>query len=230
MERRLRTAIPDDPLDWRPQVPVVARRSPTVRDPVVEPMWSGTRVIAHFEANEQGRVRRLVLIDEDGFDVSKDEPEVLDELGRSVLAFDAVIDGILTVQATRGGEGASVIPEAHVTAVGMLLGRDATIDIERPEAERPGVVAFVALDLLRLDGQTLFDLPLLERKRLLEGTLKGGDLVRVSPFTRPPAAPWVASWKSAGFRGAMLKGANSRYEPGGESADWAAITRIDSRR
>src|SRR5918992_3289496 len=230
MERDDRASIPDDPLEWRPQVPLAARRAPTVRDPVVEPIWSGTRVIAHFEADDEGRVRSVVLIDEEGVDISDDEPDVCDELGRSVLAFDAIIDGILTDQATRGGQGASMIHQARITSAGMLLGRDATVDIERGEAPAPGIVAFVALDLLRIDGQTLLDLPLLERKRLLEGAIQGSERVRVSPFTRPPAAPWVASWKSAGFRGAMLKGANSRYTPGGSSDEWTALTRLDSRR
>ena len=88
----------------------------------------------------------------------------------------------------------------------------------------------VAVDLLRVDGESLLDIPLLERKRLLEGVVVPSDRVRISVHTRPPVSTWVASWKAAGLRGAMMKGANSRYVPGGFSADWRTVTQIAGRR
>ncbi len=47
--------------------------------------------------------------------------------------------------------------------------------------------AFVAIDLLWLDGEPLDDVPLLERKRLLDTVLAQSRLVRVTPFVRPAA-------------------------------------------
>ena len=47
--------------------------------------------------------------------------------------------------------------------------------------------AFVATDLLWIDGQPIDDVPLLERKRLLEAVLDESYLVRVSAFVRPSA-------------------------------------------
>ena len=92
------------------------------------------------------------------------------------------------------------------------------------------VLAFVAVDLLVVDGQSLLDLPLLERKRLLESIIVPSERVRVSPYTRPPVDPWVASWKGAGLKGAIIKAANGRYSPGAEVSDWLTITRIHQRR
>ena len=86
--------------------------------------------------------------------------------------------------------------------------------------DRENLVAFVAVDLLRLDGEELLDVPLLERKRLLEQVVAAGDLVRVTPFVRPPLEGWLNSWKAAGFAGAILKAANSRYVPGRETDEW----------
>ena len=37
-----------------------------------------------------------------------------------------------------------------------------------------------------IDGSRLLDLPLLERKRLLDGALEPSELVRITPFVRPP--------------------------------------------
>ena len=85
-------------------------------------------------------------------------------------------------------------------------------------------VNLVVVDLLWLDGEWLLDVPLLERKRLLEAILPGSSLVRTGPFVRPPIGTWIGSWRSQGFRGLSFKAANSRYEPGARSSDWATAT------
>jgi ATP-dependent DNA ligase len=86
-------------------------------------------------------------------------------------------------------------------------------------------LAFVALDLLSIDNQTLFDVPLLERKRQLEGVLQQSPLIRLSPWVTPPVDAWLRTWRAAGFRGAVVKAANSRYVPGATTAEWAEIER-----
>jgi ATP-dependent DNA ligase len=95
--------------------------------------------------------------------------------------------------------------------------------------DRPAAIAFVAVDLLTLDGQVLFDLPLLERKRLLESAIVESELVRTSPFVRPPLERWLPSWNALGFTGAMLKAANSRYVPGGLADDWSVAQPLGRR-
>ena len=87
--------------------------------------------------------------------------------------------------------------------------------------DRGGLVAFVAIDLLELDDTELLDVPLLERKRLLDGILTASDLVRVGLFVRPPVGPWLVSWRSIGFKRIALKAQNGRYVPGAEAEDWA---------
>jgi len=84
------------------------------------------------------------------------------------------------------------------------------------------VVSFVATDLLWLDGDLLLDVPLLERRRLLESALGESDLIRRGVFVRPPLEAWLGSWRSLGFTGFSLKAANSRYQPGAVSDDWAS--------
>ena len=81
-------------------------------------------------------------------------------------------------------------------------------------------VSFVATDLLWLDGTSLLDVPLLERRRLLESVLVESDVVRVGAFVRPPIESWVSSWRSMGFTGLTYKAANSRYLPGEPNPDW----------
>ena len=82
-------------------------------------------------------------------------------------------------------------------------------------------MAFVAVDLLWIDDQSLLDVPLLERKRVLESVLRESELVRVGVYVRPPIDPWIGSWRTMGFRRMSFRGANSRYVPGAKNREWA---------
>jgi ATP-dependent DNA ligase len=81
----------------------------------------------------------------------------------------------------------------------------------------------VAIDLLWLDGESLLDVPLLERRRLLESVVAESDLVRRGVFVRPPIDAWLGSWRALGFNGLSYKAANSRYQPGVASAEWVTV-------
>jgi ATP-dependent DNA ligase len=212
---------------WRPQA-FGGRTFRDVPDPLIEPVWSGTRVLAHVAA---GAAR---LLDEAGADPA--EPDVSAAIANAVAAIDAVLDGYLTTDAARTGEGivlASGVeaPSASQMARQMLLGgnpdreaRARALREPEPDAEPLGDhIVFVAVDLLAIDGQSLLDVPLLERKRLLDAVVVETDLVRCGIHVRPPIDPWVATWRSLGFRAAAYKAANSRYVPGQPNDAWATV-------
>ena len=111
-----------------------------------------------------------------------------------------------------------------------VLHGDGTNLVALRESGANEVDGFVAVDLLRLDGTLLLDVPLLERKRLLESVIVPGPLLRVSNHVRPPADPWVATWKSMGLKGGMLKAANSRYHPNDDTIEWQIVDRLNRRR
>jgi ATP-dependent DNA ligase len=95
-------------------------------------------------------------------------------------------------------------------------------EFEEARFDEDELVNLVVVDLLWLDGQWLLDVPLLERKRVLESVLPPEQLVRPGPYVRPPADSWIGSWRAQGFRGMTFKAANSRYRPGETSTEWAA--------
>lgn len=224
---------PADPLDWRPQEPLVTRTPVRIDDPIVEPLWSGERVLVHLD--RPGGAVRVRMIDRYGVDLAPVDADVAAAIAEAAEAEDAVLDGVLTDQATRGGVGAAIVPEAHRSVTGSLLGSTAgepgitvTARGSTPPAETPE--AFMAFDLLRVDGQSLLEVPLLERRRLLESVLREGPLVRVSIMCRPPIDPWIATWQASGLRGGMLKAANGRYVPGDRTPGWRTVTRIATKR
>jgi hypothetical protein len=149
-----------------------------------------------------------------------------------VDAVSVVLDGYLTRQATpptgtiylTGSE----MPTAGQVTTQLLVGRGLRAkamlredEKERDDAGNP--LAFVAIDLLSLDGQPLLDIPLLERKRLLDSALGEDHLVRRGVYIRPPVDAWLASWRSLGFRELAYKAANGRYLPGATNDTWALV-------
>lgn len=241
MPNRLPATDPASTRAWRPQE-IGRGRFRDVDDPLIEPLWSGRRVLAHVAAGT------TTIIDDAGTDQA--EEAIATALGQSVEALDAVLDGYLTTDPARSGEGVVLAtgveaPSAAQMTRQLLLGgspdREARVDAIRtrdpgrsgrssgPEAgtvDHEGLgdhLVFVAVDLLALDGDQLLDVPLLERKRLLDAVVVEGDLVRRGIHVRPPIAPWIPTWRALGFRSLIYKAANSRYRPGEANDGWAVV-------
>jgi len=192
-----------------------------IRDPLIEPLWAGVRTLASVDDGG------AVLVDADG-DAVPGMAGIAEALSESLRADGVVLDGFLTKQTAHA---ASVIvwPD-EMPSVGRLVGLrnnravDTVVLKEEALAARSFVsekaVSFVATDLLWLDDTSLLDVPLLERRRLLESVIAESDVVRVGVYVRPPIDSWVTSWRSMGFAGLTYKAANSRYLPGKPNPDW----------
>lgn len=217
-----------DTRQWRPQT--FGRRSArAIESPVIEPLWSGLRVIAHVTDAE------IELWDADGSRIER--PEVEAAVLAATAADSAVFDGYLSPEAARSGVGVYSGPTPAMPTPGdmarqMIVGgrnrrKELVEELEaRAEAafapEEP--VAFVAVDLLLVDGEPLLDVPLMERKRLLDGVLAERELARIGIHVRPPVDPWLGTWRNVGFRMLAYKDPNGRYRPGEPNEGWATAT------
>jgi ATP-dependent DNA ligase len=213
-----------EPSAWLPQ-PFGRLPFRSVKDPLIEPRWNGVRVLARAQRDPSGATT-VLLTDEIGVDCTEEFATLAQAVAAALLAEDAILDGYLTVEATQQSVG--VMPDGpkpptqNDIMAQAFTGRHGGQRPERKaphDPERP--IAFVAVDLLRVDGSSLVDLPLLERKRLLEGALEVGELVRVTPFVRTPVGAQARTWFAQGFREMAYKPANGRYSPTGKPGDWA---------
>jgi bifunctional non-homologous end joining protein LigD len=84
--------------------------------------------------------------------------------------------------------------------------------------------AFVAFDLLELDGEDLTVLPFQDRRRLLESIIVASDDVRLSPVVKHPVARWLDAWRANGFSHYLAKHQNSRYLAGEENEQWLDLS------
>jgi ATP-dependent DNA ligase len=202
-----------------------------IPDPIIEPMWAGLRALAAIDG------RDVALADEAGEPIGG-HADVITALADGAAADRLVVDGFLTKLPDRVGSGVYVtlddLPTSSQLASRPLLGirrtraEDVTKAMEaaRAAARRFGpedVLTFVAIDLLWLDGESLLDVPLMERRRLLESVVAESDLVRRGVFVRPPIDAWIGSWRSLGFTELSFKSANGRYRPGTASDAWVSI-------
>lgn len=229
--------LADDPHDLvralRPQA-FGNRRPTSIDDPVVEPSWPGLRVLVAV-----GGGTTTVLDDGKPIDDHADLRQALGVTAATTTVTSegegAILDGYLTKQVVTEGVGVHTWVNDYPTLGGQLSrlmvgGRRSRLEqsANRREADAAAVtfgmddaVNLVVVDLLWLEGQWLLDVPLLERKRLLDSVIPAGDLVRPGPYVRPPIGTWTGSWRAQGFDGLTFKAANSRYRPGAVATDWA---------
>lgn len=204
-------------------------RADRLERPVVEPLWRGLRVIAAADANAA-----VVLADgEPAVGLHRLTTALQESVART--ADGVILDGYVTKQVAVDSlpalDGSEEIPTRNQLVTKSLVGirrntnQERIRELEADEAARTftedDVVNLVATDLLWLDGEWLLDVPLLERKRILESVIPGEELVRTGPYVLPPYTTWMGSWRAQGFTRLTFKEANSRYRPGEEAADWA---------
>ncbi|MBA2264068.1 MAG: hypothetical protein H0W98_00235 [Chloroflexi bacterium] len=139
---------------------------------------------------------RVTLTDDIGQPCPPELNEAAEVLGAAVRAEQAVVDGVWTAQ-----------PFV------------ATPDPLAAERRR----AFVAVDLVALDGEPLYDVPFGERRRLLESVIDEGIQVRLSPAVKLPLGGWLIGWRANGFTHYVAKHVNSRYLPGEPNEDWLKL-------
>jgi len=210
-------------LGWRPQS-FGSQRSSRVHDPIVEPLWSGPRILGAASGG------KALLQDVEGERLDG-LAALAEALTEAASADELIVDGYVTAEVAHDGTGTYTGGDG-LDAANNLLSR--TVLVKRPVSDDRRLdegraarmpreddrVALVLVDLLWLDGVSLLDIPLLERRRLLESVIVQSDLVRSGIYVRPPIDTWVGSWRSMGFPGISYKSANSRYTPGAASHEW----------
>ncbi|MGH2418391.1 MAG: hypothetical protein ACRDFY_08665 [Candidatus Limnocylindria bacterium] len=203
-----------------PQLPTSANAEVLSVEWLFEPLWPGVRMLARRSG---GRVH---LTDELGQPVAADgeTADAEETLADAILADDAVVDGVWTAQPFVG-DGSPARAWAETLAVEGLAA-----DVPDPlETERRR--AFVAVDLVELEGMPLHDVPFQERRRLLESVIDEGIRVRLSQVVKQPLSGWMVGWRANGFTHYVAKHMNSRYRPGERTEDWLKLSlRVEAPR
>ena len=193
-----------------PQHATLAEVVITSVDWLFEPYWSGDRLVARL-ANG-----RVTLTDAEGEPAGPEFADAATELATAIDAESAVIDGVWTAQPFMGVGGARRWAET-LAEEGLVEEAPDPISMETRRA-------FVAIDVVELDGQSLADVPYQERRRLLNSIIDENIRVRVSPAVKQPIRAWLHAWRGHGFTFYVAKHVNSRYRAGEYADDWLILS------
>ncbi|MGN6417354.1 MAG: DNA ligase D [Pseudobacter sp.] len=170
-----------------------------VKEPFTDPdwiyeiKWDGYRLIGYVQ---KGKVR---LTSRSGLDYTAKYPP-LEKALRSIK-HNMVIDGEAVVFNEQG--------KPDFDALQNFNGHYSPI-------------AYCVFDLLWLDGYSLLDLPLMERKAMLQEMVKGQDLIRFSEQYDDGLALYE-QMKALNLEGMVGKKRDSIYQPGVRGYDWVKV-------
>lgn len=187
-----------------PQRPRYVRERAEPAGHILEPEWKGTRVIVRV--GQEGP--RFV-----GYAGPVEGPREL---------YDAIVADTQSTSATFDG----VLVDEWQDEAELEIDRDGNA-LTRVESARQ---IFAAFDLLEVDGASLLEAPLLERRRHLEGVLVPSKNVRLTPFVSRNLRSWRDTLDGQGFRRVVLKNWNSTYAPGRTTNDWLVVEKINAAR
>jgi DNA ligase-1 len=94
------------------------------------------------------------------------------------------------------------------------------------EAAELAPVQYFVFDLLLVDGEELYDLPLTERSRRLDSMLSGAAMVRAERTTARSADDFALCFRRSrdlGYEGLVVKDPDSRYTMGRRGAGWVKL-------
>lgn len=173
----------------------------------VEVKWDGIRAVGTWSDG------RMLLHARSGIDITARYPELTADGAPHLPAAEAVVDGEIVAFDAQGRPSFSLLQNR------MHLTRPR--EIEREVVRTP--IVYMLFDLLRLDGHDLTDMPLRQRRTLLQDLAEGLD----APVQIPPVFDDVddalAASREFGLEGVVAKDPASRYRAGQRSPSWLKL-------
>ena len=131
-------------------------------------------------------------------------------------ARDAIVDGEVVALDEDGRPRFSLLQDR----TGIRTGREPGSRRTRGE---PAPIVFQAFDLLHLDGKSLLQVPLEDRKRVLRTRLRSHPLVRYAGHVEADGEAFLAAAREQELEGIVAKLRRSPYEPGRRSPAWLKL-------
>ena len=87
---------------------------------------------------------------------------------------------------------------------------------------------YIVFDILEKDGKPLTNLPLIERKKILQNSLQEGEHVTISDFVEEKGEDYYKAAIEEGIEGIIAKRKDSSYQQGFRSSDWLKMKKLQS--
>ena len=180
---------------YKPMLATLAEDVPRGAGWTFEVKWDGYRAIATESGGD------VTLTSRNGNDLTTRFQSVAREIPKAVKTPDCVLDG-------------------EVCALDES-GRSSFSAMQQGKAGTP--IVYYVFDVLEIEGEPVIDLPLVERRKLLEGLLdRRNKTVRLSE-TFDDGQALLEGAKQQRLEGIMAKRGDSKYLPGKRTRDWLKV-------
>jgi bifunctional non-homologous end joining protein LigD len=170
------------------------------KDWIFEIKWDGYRAIAELNKAE------VKLYSRNGNLFNDKYPEIIDALAQ--MDVEAVIDGEIVVMDEQGNPNFQLL--------------------QHYSEQRSQPIYYYVFDILKLNNQSVMELPLVKRKELLRTfilfrTLIKNSVIKYSDHIEEKGKEMFALMAERNMEGIMAKKADSLYLPGQRSANWLKV-------
>jgi len=166
---------------------------------IYELKWDGYRIVAHISGDG------VLLQSRNGVNMNQKFPQLAKEL--ETVGHETILDGELTV-----------LDENGVSQFGELQ--------HWPESR--GTLHYYVFDMLYLNGHSMVDLPLLDRKSLIQEVVEGLHTARYCDHVEGMGAALFEKAIEEGMEGVMAKSGDSNYVPGARTEKWLKVKSVES--
>lgn len=211
------------PLAVQPMLAVGAPEPFDSTEHIFELMWGGVRTVAYVR---DGAVR---LRARNGLDLTPYFPELF-AMPDGVRAPDAILDGEIIGIGSQGEPAFDLLRPRLLSMADATSGGDelAGLPPEFKIKRVPGLVMYQAFDVLWLDGRSVMDRPLWQRKNRLHEIIKAGPEFAAVDFVDDEGIAFYDAVLDKKLDGVVAKRKNSIYSPSVRSKDWQQIRALQS--
>ena len=175
------------------------------KDMIFEIKFDGTRAICYVDKNSVRLLNRRKKWIEYRY------PE-LAEIRKNILVESCVLDGEIVIFDKTGKPNFNLLQEReHV---------EDELAIKTLAKLYPA--CYVVFDVLEINGEEVTNLPLMERRKILEEIVREGERIKKSIFVEDGKKLWEFV-KNKKLEGVMAKKKDSKYEQGKRSENWLKI-------
>ena len=170
-------------------------------DWIYELKWDGYRALAHIE---DGKVD---IYSRNGISFNSKFPKLVEDLEQ--VENNVILDGEIVVLNKDG------ISQFQA--------------LQNYDENTPGSLRFYVFDMLFLNGHSMLDLPLLERKSLIPEVVEDLDMVQYCDHIEGMGTAFYKKAIDSGMEGVIAKKADANYSPGYRTEKWLKIKADNSR-
>jgi DNA ligase D-like protein (predicted ligase)/DNA ligase D-like protein (predicted 3'-phosphoesterase) len=190
---------------YKPMLGNPAKEPFVSKDWIFEVKWDGIRAVSYVNTELSIRSRN-------GKELKDKFPE-LAEL--KDIAMNTVLDGEIIVMQDKKTDFQTLLERSRVTS-----------DRDAQYMSKSFPATYVIFDILEKDGQSIIQLPLIERKAILKDRVRDGIHVVQSVFVEEDGETYYEEAIKRGVEGIVAKKKDSQYEPGIRSNNWLKIKKI----